>query len=109
MKIGPVKELLETIYELQREDTEPPEVATVRMKLNEKITRNFSKTELKSLIESLKVFVPGFISIEGEKIGIQDRPDKVLEVVNSAINIVPNELQQMYLEAFLHENRIPSD
>ena len=100
VKIGPVKELLETIYELQREDTEPPEVATVRMKLNEKITKNFSKAELKSLIESLKVFVPGFISIEGEKIGIQSRPYKVLEVINSTINSVPNELQQMYLEAF---------
>ncbi|MCK4826840.1 ATP-binding protein [bacterium] len=100
VKIGPVKELLETIYELQREDTEPPEVATVRMKLNEKITEKLSKAELKSLIESLKVFVPGFISIEGEKIGIQGRPDKVLEVVNSAINSVPNELQQMYLKAF---------
>jgi len=109
VKVGPVKKLLETIYELQGSDTEPPEVATVRMKLNEKITENLSKAELKSLIESLKVFVPGFISIEGEKIGIQGRPDKVLEVVNSAINSVPNELQQMYLEAFSVEKIISSD
>ncbi len=109
VKVGPIKEILETIYEFQASDTEPPDFSVVRMKLNEKLPEKLSRQELISLVESLKVFVPGFISIEGDKVGIQGRPDKVLEVINSAINSVPNELQQMYLEAFLHENRISSD
>ena len=100
IKIGPVKELLEVIYDLQKTDTEPPEIATVRLKLNEKLKKDYSKKELSSLINSLKVFLPGYVSIEGEKVGVQGRPDKVMEAINKAINCIPNELQQMYLNAF---------
>jgi len=101
IEIGPIRELLETIYELQSQDTEPPEVAGIRQKLNTKLSgQNISKAKIQSILESLRVFVPGFISVEGEKIGIQGTPDKIMSVVNSAINDVPNELQQLYLDAF---------
>lgn len=100
VKIGPIKKILETIYELQLNDTEAPEIASIRTELNRQLTDKMSKSDLKKLLESLKVFVPGFISIEGERISIQGRPDKILEVVNLAVNSVPNELQKMYLEAF---------
>ena len=60
-----------------------------------------SKDQIKAIIESLRTFIPGFISIEGEKIGIQGTPDKILSVVSSQIsNNVPSELQEMYLQAF---------
>jgi hypothetical protein len=98
--IGPVKELLEVIYELQKTDTEPPELASVRVKLNEKLRKNYSKLDLENLVGSLQVFLPGYISIEGEKVGIQGRPEKVMDAINKAINTMPNELQQMYLNAF---------
>lgn len=98
--IGPVKELLEVIYDLQKTDTEPPELASVRLKLNEKMSQTYSKADLESLIQSLKVFLPGYVSIEDEKVGIQGHPDKVMTAINQAINSVPNELQQMYLNAF---------
>lgn len=98
--IGPVKELLEVIYHLQKTDTEPPELASVRLKLNEKMKNNYSKADLERLVGSLKVFLPGYISIEGEKVGIQGHPDKIMVAINQAINSVPNELQQMYLKAF---------
>ena len=38
IKIGPIRELLETIYELQSQDTEPPEIAGIRQKLNTKLS-----------------------------------------------------------------------
>lgn len=98
---GPVKELLDSIYELQNEDTEPPEFSSVRMKLNDKISKKLSKKEIRSLAESLEVLVPGFINIEGEKIGIQGRPAVIMGGINSAIhNSVPTELQEIYLSAF---------
>ncbi len=97
---GPVKELLEAIYELQQKDTEAPEIASVRIKLNEKIATPLSRPEIKALIESLRVFVTGFISIDGEKICIQARPAKVLDVMNGAINRVPSAFNQIYLDAF---------
>ena len=98
--IGPVKELLEVIYDLQKTDTEPPELASVRLKLNEKTKKNYSKADLEKLISSLKVFLPGYVSLDSEKVGIQGRPDKIMEAINKAINSMPNELQQMYLDAF---------
>lgn len=102
---GPVKEVLETIYELQQKDTEAPEIASVRIKLNEKTGSPLSRPELKSLIESLRVLVPGFISIDGERIGIQARPAKVLEVINGAINRVPTAFHQLYLDAFAPQTK----
>jgi len=100
IKIGPIEEILKIIYDLQCKDTEPPEIATVRMKLNEKVNKNYSKSEIKMLISSLNTFVPGFVSIEGERVGIQGTPEKVIEAINGAINNVPNELQALYLKAF---------
>lgn len=106
IKIGPIREVLEVIYDLQKNDTEPPEISVVRMKLKDRFDKQVSKIDLKSLIESLKVFVPGFISVEGDKVGIQGHPDKILEVIHSAIVNVPNDLQGLYLTAFSHDSSI---
>jgi len=102
---GPVKELLEVVYDLQKTDTEPPEFASVRLKLNEKVKRNYSIADLEDLVGSLKFFLPGYISVEGKKVGIQGHPEKVMGAINQAINSVPNELQQMYLKAFSSDSK----
>jgi len=106
VKIGPIKEVLEIIYDLQKNDTEPPEISAVRMKLKDKFNKQISKNDLKLLIESLKVFVPGFISVEGDKVGIQGHPNRILEVIHSSIVNVPNELQELYLTAFSYDSSI---
>ncbi|HMO03749.1 MAG TPA: ATP-binding protein [Kiritimatiellia bacterium] len=98
--LGPIKDALETIYEFQLRDTEAPEIASVRIKLNEKVKPPISRPDLKALIESLRVLAPGYISVDGERIWIQARPAKVLEVINGAINQVPSAFSQMYLDAF---------
>ena len=100
VSIGPVREAIETIYELQKDDTEAPELASVRVKLNQRTEKPISKSELKALVESLRGLAPGFVTVDGERIGIQARPEKVLEVINGAINRVPNEFQALYLDAF---------
>ena len=102
----PIEELLETIYELQKTDTEPPEIASVRIKLNERIGEGggLSKEKILGILESLKTFIPGFITIEGEKVGVQGTPQKIVSVIASQINSnVPSELQEMYLTAFAGE------
>ncbi len=101
IEIGPIKELLDTIYELQSKDTEPPELAGIRQQLNLKLSGgNISKVKIKSIMESLKTLAPGFISVEEERIGIQGTPDKVMTVISGVTNDVPNELQKLYLDAF---------
>ena len=99
----PVKEILEAIYDLQRDDTEPPEIASVRVRLNSGLPkeRQLSKDEIRKTVESLRTFLPGFISVEGEKVGIQGTPEKILDVISTQIvTSVPVEWQQIYLEAF---------
>jgi hypothetical protein len=100
INLGPVRETIEAIYELQQNDTEAPEIASVRIKLKEKTGKPISRLELKGLIESLRALVPGFVSVDGERIGIQARPAKVMEVINGAVNQIPNEFHQIYLDAF---------
>ena len=100
VKVGPIRELLETIYELQVNDTEPPEIAGVRQKLNEKIDEPVSKNQIIDIMNSLKTFVPGFVSVNGDILGIQGTPKKIMEVVQKRINDLPNEIQRQYLDIF---------
>jgi hypothetical protein len=100
VEMGPIKELLETIYDLQVSDTEPPEIASVRISLNQKIGCHLSIEKIKSILESLKTFVPGFIDINDRYVGIQGSPTKVMGVISSQISTVPRDLQQQYIDAF---------
>lgn len=105
IKTGPFKEILEAIYYLQKTDIEPPDLSSVRYRLNQtlKFNKPMSKAELSSWISSLIVLIPGFISLDGEKVGVQGRPEELMKAVHSAIQSVPNELQQKYLSAFCLE------
>jgi hypothetical protein len=102
VKFPPIKEILETIYDLQKSDTEPPEISAVRRELHHK-SIDISSTELKSLIESLKTFIPGFIDRTDTVVGIQGHPDKIMDIISTNINTIPNHLQQMYLSIFSGE------
>lgn len=63
--------------------------------------KRLSKDKIKDIVESLRTFIPGFISIEGETIGIQGKPEKIMTVVSSKISSsVPSELQEIYINAF---------
>jgi hypothetical protein len=97
---GPFKELLEVIYDLQINDNEPPEIASIRISLNSKLSSTLSKDQIQKMVESLKVIVPGFVDFEEERVGIQGRPDQIINAIHNKISEYPNELQQMYLKTF---------
>ena len=102
VKRAPIKSLLDAIYTLQKTDTEPPEIASVRihMKNLDPESEAPSKEEIRAIIESLQTFIPGFISIEGEKVGIQGTPEKIVSVISSVVSeSIPSDLREMYLEA----------
>ena len=100
---GPIVELLETTYKLQKEDTEPPIIAALRMENSE--LRKLSIDEIKTLIQSLKRLVPGYINIEGDIVSIEVPPRKVLEAINIVTTEVPPDFRNLYLE-FFEKNRI---
>ncbi|WP_135612208.1 ATP-binding protein [Methanococcoides sp. AM1] len=101
---GPIKEILDVIYEIQSTDTEPPEIGVVRREVNKLTGRNISKKELQSIIESLNVFVPGFVEIEGERVGINGHPRKIQTVINHTIGKIPDELRSLYEATYSFED-----
>ena len=101
IQIGPIEEVLDTIYHLQQNDREAPDLSGVRLLLNEKIGKQMSRQELLVLIQSLQVLIPGFLNFDGlNKVGIQGRPEEIMKAIHAAIQEIPNELHQKYLDAF---------
>ncbi len=100
IKASPFQELLEVVYDLQTNDKEPPEIASIRIKLNEKVKPELFKKDIEVMVESLIVLVPGFVSIEGERVAIQGRPDIIMNAIRMKMSDYPNDLQMMYLDTF---------
>jgi hypothetical protein len=101
----PFKELIEVIYSLQKSEIEPPDLSTVRYKLNELLghEKQITRDNVLTWVTSLKTIIPGYISLEEDIVGLQGKPERVMEVLRAAIDKVPSELQQKYLSAFFKE------
>lgn len=95
---GPINELLDVIYELQKTDSEPPELASIRIVLRQK-NINISNSDLQDLVYSLKVLVPNYINIEEKRVSINSKPEIIKRAIHNATNDVPSEFQQLYIDA----------
>lgn len=99
VKPGPIKELLETAYELAKTDIEPPELGAMRMR-NEEL-KKYSKEELRTLVESLRRLVPSLISLQGDIVSLQVTPDKIISALNKVVQTnIPPDLVEAYLKVF---------
>jgi len=103
IKKGPIKELLETVFLLQKDDTEPAELAAIRHKMKDNYTylKDISKDDIRSLVLSLERLVPGYLSLENEIVSIQAKPEKILDSIThvTAHDIAP-EFRAAYVSAF---------
>lgn len=103
IKKGPIKELLETVFLLQKDDTEPAELAAIRHKMKDTYPHlnDISKDDIRSLVLSLERLVPGYLSLENEIVSIQAKPEKILDSINhvTAHDIAP-EFRSAYISAF---------
>ena len=96
---GPLNDIIEVVYELQKTDSEPPELASIRLKLNGKLNSNYSKSTILGYVMMIKTLIPGFINIEGEKVGIHSSPQNIKDAIRKATSEVPNDFQKLYLDA----------
>lgn len=96
---GPIKELMETIVEFQKTDTEPPKVASVRVS-NPRL-KKYSENYIIALIRSLEQLVPGLISLDGDIISLNCSEERLMDAVYNVINTdLPNEYASLYLKSF---------
>jgi len=99
VKKQPIREMLETVYKLMRDDNEPPELAAIRMAHQE--LKKHTKEELRKLVQSLERIVGRLISIDGDLVSIQASPDRIMECINAVVSDqVPHEFLDVYLKAF---------
>lgn len=100
IKRGPIKELLEAAFDLNKTDTEPSNLYALRISNNE--LKKYSVEELKSLVQSLARLVPNYISLSHDNIvSLNVPPDKILKAITTTFTSdVPLEFREMYLKAF---------
>lgn len=104
IKIAPIKEIVNTAFDLIKNDTERPTISALRKELQHKYSKfkNISIKELEDIFNSLKILVPNYISLDNDIISLQNSPDIIISLINqlSSSNIIPYEFREIYLKAF---------
>ncbi|MCL5268283.1 MAG: ATP-binding protein [Bacteroidetes bacterium] len=98
IKPEPIKELLDTVYKLMKEDLEPPDLSAIRM--SNPTLKNMTKESLKTLVLSIERLVNGLLTLRGEIVEIQAPPERIIAKLAKATDSIPPEFLNIYLEAF---------
>lgn len=99
VSIGPIKELLNGVYNMNKNDSEPASLQALRYAVPE--LKCYSVEELKTLVQSIERLVPNYVHLNDDKISMNTTPDKIMETINKAYTSnVPVEFMQLYLDAF---------
>ncbi len=83
---APYYEIIDTIYELQKNDTEPPTTSVIRIKVNEKLSKSFSSDNIKTYLQALENIIPGMFHYDGQYAYVEGTPEVVKERISSAIS-----------------------
>jgi hypothetical protein len=96
---GPIKELLETAYQIIKTDKEPADLSALRH--SHATLKKYSSEQLRTLVQSVEKMVPGYISISNDVVSLQAPPDKILTASNRTFATeIPPEFMDIYLKAF---------
>lgn len=96
----PYYELIDIVYELQKTDSEAPELSIIRYKLKEKMRKDYSKIQVREWLGLLSNLIPGSVTIDGDYVGVQASAQIIKERVHKAINDMPLVYQPLYDEIF---------
>ena len=100
VEIPPYYDLVDVIYDLQKNDTEAPVVEVVRRELNRKIDKKASSGEVREWLSLLVKLVPGCVSVEGNYVSVQVKAETIKDRIHKAISEIPIEIQPLYNEIF---------
>jgi len=105
VNIGPIKELLNGVYNINKKDCEPASLQALRYAVPELI--NYSVDELKTLVQSIERLVPNYVHLTDNIISLNTTPGKIMETINKAYTSnVPLEFMQLYLDAFGQTDKV---
>lgn len=98
---GPYYELIDVIYDFQRNDTEPPTLEVIRMKINEKMARKYSSDNIRTYLTALNNIIPGMFHFDGRYAYVEATPQIVKNRISSAISeTFPASIQEIVKSMF---------
>lgn len=103
---GPIKELLQTIYDLNEDDSEYATLSALRQRNT--ILKQQSINELRALVQSLVNLVPNFIGLTGDVVSINVPPEQIMKKLSSIVSQVPLDVRSEYAKAFLTKSKHPA-
>ena len=83
---APYYEIIDIVYDLQKNDTEPPTTAVIRIKVNEKLSKSFSTENIKTYLHALENIIPGMFHFDGQYAYVEGAPAVVKDRISSAIS-----------------------
>lgn len=104
---GPFDKLVDIVYELQKNDIEPPAISVVRVKYNEMYpeSKNLLTEDVKDYFNSLRTIIPGFVRVDDYYVSVEASPTVINNAIRESIKSdVPPRLQGIYLETFDKSN-----
>ena len=93
--------MIDVIYDFQRNDTEPPTLEVIRMKINEKMARKYSSDNIRTYLTALNNIIPGMFHFDGRYAYVEATPQIVKNRISSAISeTFPASIQEIVKSMF---------
>jgi hypothetical protein len=89
---GPIKELLDAIWELQLELPDPVKIASLQMRPEFK-SRNLRQSEIKAWLEAVSRFAGKMVSMTGDIVMLDAPPDRIMREVRRFSHDLPEPIR----------------
>ena len=96
----PYYDLVDVVYQWQKDDCEAPTIQVIRHQLNQKTGKTYMTNDVREWMKLLAKLVPGSITIDGDYVDVQIQADRVKERIRRAISDIPVDIQPLYDKIF---------
>ncbi len=102
---GPLPEILDTIFEMQKSSPDPVKFAAVaeRLRLKDKKFKRIREMEIEEWMQSVRRFSGGLVYIGRDVVSLEVRPERILEQVRANTGKLPEALRQRSIYSKLLE------
>ena len=97
---APYSEIVDIIYDFQKNDNEPPTLEVIRLKLNDLLDAKYSSSEVAVHLKALDNIIPGQFHFDGKYVSIDVKPEIIKSHITQAINSSPLPMRELYNALF---------
>lgn len=98
---GPYYAIIDVVYDLQKNDTEPPSVEVIRHIVNQKLKKKYSTDSIKKYLQVLDNIIPGLFHYDSQYAYVESSPDVIKTRIAPAISeSFPIGIQEMVISLF---------